>query len=94
MSMLEYLKIQDIILSLFLHKNWTGLILLAPTVHIYIYIKICDNVTVGDKFKSNAEGRSFFINHRFDCVLQYVGSTIRPFAVTRQRSLSLSMSWN
>ena len=29
--------------------------------------KICDNVTVGDKFKSNAEGRSFFINHRFDC---------------------------
>ena len=50
--------------------------------------KICDNVTVGDKFKSNAEGRSFFINHRFDCDsegvtylissnscgLQYVGS--------------------
>ena len=33
MSMLEYLKISDIILSLFLHKNWTGLILLAPTVY-------------------------------------------------------------
>ena len=32
MSMFEYLKIPDIILSLFLHKNWTGLILLAPTV--------------------------------------------------------------
>ena len=55
--------------------------------------KICDNVTVGDKFKSNAEGRSFFINHRFDCDsegviyliscnicgLQYVGSTITSF---------------
>ena len=28
--------------------------------------KICA-VTVGDKFKSNAEGRSFYINHCFDC---------------------------
>ena len=56
--------------------------------------KICDSVTVGDKFKNNAEGRSFFINHRFDCDsegvkyliscnicgLQYVGSTITSFA--------------
>ena len=37
MSMFEYLKIPDIILSLFLHKNWTGLMLLAPTVYIYIH---------------------------------------------------------
>ena len=29
----EYLKIPDIILYLFLNKNWTGLILLAPTVY-------------------------------------------------------------
>ena len=55
--------------------------------------KICDSVAVGDKFKNNAEGRSFFINHRFDCDsegvkyliscnicgLQYVGSTITSF---------------
>ena len=55
--------------------------------------KICDIVTVGGKFKSNAEGRSFRINHRFDCDsegiiyliscnscgLQYVGSTITSF---------------
>ena len=34
MSMFDYLKIPDIILSLFLHKNWTGLILLAPTVNL------------------------------------------------------------
>ena len=26
MSVFEYLKILDIILSLFLHKNWTGLV--------------------------------------------------------------------
>ena len=32
MTMSEYLKIPDIILSLFLHKNWTGLKHLAPTV--------------------------------------------------------------
>ena len=32
MTMFEYLKIPDIILSLFLLKNWTGLKLLAPTV--------------------------------------------------------------
>ena len=55
--------------------------------------KIFDNLTVGDKFKSNAEGRSFCINHRFDCDsegviylincnscgLQYIGSTITSF---------------
>ena len=35
MSMFEFLKNPDIILSLFLHKNWTGLILLAPTVYIH-----------------------------------------------------------
>ena len=46
MSMFEYLKIPDIILSLFLHKNWTGLMLLAPTVYIYIYThtKECSKV--------------------------------------------------
>ena len=33
MSIFEYLKAPDVILSLFLHKNWTGLILLAPTVY-------------------------------------------------------------
>ena len=32
MSIFEHLKVPDIIVSLFLHKNWTGLILLAPTV--------------------------------------------------------------
>ena len=32
MSIFEYLKVPDIILSLFLHKYWTGLILLASTV--------------------------------------------------------------
>ena len=32
-SVFEHLKVPDIILSLFLHKNWTRLILLAPTVY-------------------------------------------------------------
>ena len=32
MTIFEYLKIPDIILSLFLHNKWTGLKLLAPTV--------------------------------------------------------------
>ena len=32
MCIFEYLKVLDIILSLFLHKNLTGLILLARTV--------------------------------------------------------------
>ena len=32
--MFGYLKMPDIILSLFLHKNWTGLILLAPTLYV------------------------------------------------------------
>ena len=40
MSMFEYLKIPDIILSLFLHKNWTRLILLAPTV--YVLVLVCE----------------------------------------------------
>jgi hypothetical protein len=52
--------------------------------------KICDNVIIGATFKSHVEGRSFCINHRFDCDserivylisckfcgLQYVGNTI------------------
>ena len=55
--------------------------------------KICDNVIIGATFKSHVEGRSFCINHRFDCDsesivylisckccgLQYVGNTITPF---------------
>ena len=57
--------------------------------------KTCDNVTVDDKFQSNAGGGggSFCTNHRFDCDsegviyfiscnscgLQYVGSTITSF---------------
>ena len=55
--------------------------------------KICDNVVTGDEFKSYVEGRSFRINHRFDCDtegvvylisckscgLQYVGNTITAF---------------
>jgi hypothetical protein len=55
--------------------------------------KICENVIIGATFKSHVEGRSFCINHRFDCdsegivylisckfcVLQYVGNTITPF---------------
>ena len=43
MSMFECLKIPDIILSLFFHKNWTGLILLAPThilLNIFVFINI------------------------------------------------------
>ena len=39
MSMFEYLKIPDIILSLFLHKNWTGLMLLTPTVSLRMILK-------------------------------------------------------
>ena len=55
--------------------------------------KICDNVVTGDEFKSYVEGRSFRINHRFDCDsegvvylisckscgLLYVGNTITAF---------------
>ena len=55
--------------------------------------KICDNVVTGDEFKSYVEGRSFPINHRFDCDsegvvylisckscgLQYVENTITAF---------------
>ena len=55
--------------------------------------KICDNVIIGATFKSHVEGRSFCINHRFDCDsegivylisckfcgLQNVGNTITPF---------------
>ena len=55
--------------------------------------KICDNVIIGATFKNYVEGRSFCINHRFDCDsegivylisckfcgLQYVGNTITPF---------------
>ena len=57
--------------------------------------KICDNVVTGDKFKSYLEGRSFHINHRFDCDsegvvylisctsygLQYVRNTITSFGL-------------
>jgi hypothetical protein len=53
--------------------------------------KTCDNVIIGATFKSHVEGRSFCINHRFDCDsegivylisckfcgFQYVGNTIR-----------------
>ena len=38
--MFGYLEISDIILSLFLHKNWTGLILLAPTVYASGYLVV------------------------------------------------------
>ena len=36
MSIFEYLKVPDIILSLFLHQYWTGLTLLAPTVFLLV----------------------------------------------------------
>ena len=58
--MFEYLKIPDIILSMFLHKNWTGLIFLPPTVFVQL---VCVRDVAGGG-EEVAEGLSTFTSLR------------------------------
>ena len=69
--------------------------------------KVCNFVKTGSTFNSNVEGRSFHINHSFDCnsngvvyiitcricCKQYVGSTTTPFRMRFNNHKSSLIIW-